>query len=184
MRTVGVLAMQGGWSAHLAAVRDLGLDARPIRRVDELTGCHGLILPGGESTTQLKLIERFALRAPLDAFIASGKPVMATCAGLILAARSVTGPAQPSFGWLDVTVARNAWGRQVHSFEACADDTDLPLMFIRAPRLTALGPNIEVVSTFKGEPIHVRQGAFHGMAHHPELTADRRTHALVFNALL
>lgn len=184
MATVGVLAMQGGWAAHLRALADLGFEAIAVRRASELARCDGLVLPGGESTTQLKLIDRFGLEAPLNAFVAAGKPVMATCAGLILSARAVQQPAQRSYGWLDVAVARNAWGRQVHSFEATADDSDVPLVFIRAPRIVEIGADVAVVATFEGEPIHVRQGAVHGMAHHPELTSDRRTHRAVFASLL
>ncbi len=177
---IGALALQGGWAAHLAAVRALGHTGVPVRTADELAACDGLILPGGESTTHLRLIERFALREALDAFMATDRPVLATCAGLILSAREVLGPSQPSFGWLDVTVTRNAWGRQVHSFEAVADGTDLALMFIRAPRITRVGPGVEITHTFEGEPVAVRQGRFFGMAFHPELTGDRRLHAAAF----
>ncbi|MCB9523543.1 MAG: pyridoxal 5'-phosphate synthase glutaminase subunit PdxT [Myxococcales bacterium] len=177
---VGVLALQGGWAAHIQAARALGHDAGPVRTAAELAACDGLILPGGESTTHLKLIDRFDLKGALDGHVAAGKPVLATCAGLILSARAVTHPAQASFGWLDVTVARNAWGRQVHSFEATADGSDLPLVFIRAPRILDLGPGVEVTHTFEGEPVGVRQGPFWGVAFHPELTADQRVHAQVF----
>lgn len=185
---IGVLALQGGYDAHLRALAeviaargDAGAHAAvPVRTAAEVAACDGLVLPGGESTTHLKLIDRFELAPTLAAHVAAGKPVLATCAGLILAARSVEHPAQRSFGWLDVTVSRNAWGAQVHSFEATADGSDLPLLFIRAPRITQVGPAAEVVHTWQGEPIHVCQGAVHGMAFHPELTADRRLHRQIF----
>ena len=197
---IGVLALQGGFDAHLRALGEV-IAARgdaaahaavPVRTAAEIAACDGLVLPGGESTTQLKLIDRFGLLPALDAHVAAGKPVLATCAGLILAARAVApvpqqvaqfgpdAPPQRSFGWLDVSVARNAFGAQVHSFEAVADDSDLPLIFIRAPRIVAVGPAATVVHTWQGEPIHVRQGAVHGLTHHPELTADRRIHRAVF----
>ena len=119
---LGVLALQGAFDAHARALERLGHETRKVRAPGDLEALDGLVLPGGESTVQLKLVERFGLREPLAAFVAAGAPVLATCAGLILAAREVTNPAQQSFGWLDVTVARNAWGRQVESFEAVADD--------------------------------------------------------------
>lgn len=188
-RAIGVLALQGGWAAHKAALADLGHAAVEVRTPAQLARVDGLILPGGESTTHLKLIDRYGLAAPLEAFVAAGKPVLATCAGLILAARAVS-PAQRSFGWLDVAVARNAWGRQVHSFEGFADPTPpggpfaselpLPLLFIRAPRIESVGPDIEVLATLDGEPIMVRRGAVIGAAFHPELTPDRRVHHLAF----
>jgi 5'-phosphate synthase pdxT subunit len=185
---VGVLALQGGYDAHLralaeviAARADAGAHAAvPVRTAAEIAACDGLVLPGGESTTHLKLIERFDLAPALSAHVAANKPLLATCAGLILAARTVSHPAQASFGWLDVAVSRNAWGAQVHSFESVADGSDLPLLFIRAPRITEVGPAAEVLHTWQGEPIHVRQGAVHGMAFHPELTGDRRVHRGVF----
>jgi len=127
---------------------------------------------GGESTAQLKLIERGGLAAPLAAFVASGRFVFATCAGLILAAREVTQPSQPSFGWLDVAVARNAWGRQLDSFEALADDGVTRIVAIRAPRILAYGPGVEVVVSLRGEPMLVRAGHVAGATFHPELEAE------------
>lgn len=187
-KRVGVLALQGGYAAHIAALADIGIEGVPIRRPETLTTVDGLILPGGESTTHLKLINRFELAPALTAFVASGRPVLATCAGLILSARDVHSPAQESFGWLDVEVARNAWGRQVHSFEATTDagnlfDPPLPLLFIRAPRIENVGPRAEVILRFEGEPVAVRQGAVVGASFHPELTSDRRLHAWIFNPL-
>ncbi len=178
MACVGVLALQGGFGAHARALREIGLEAREVRSAPELDGLEGLVLPGGESTAQLRLIERHGLAEALAAFVGSGRPLLATCAGLILAARRVK-PAQRSFGWLDVEVERNAYGRQLDSFEARADDGS-PLVFIRAPRIGAVGPGVEVLARFRGEPVLVRAGAVMGAAFHPELTRDRRIHRLAF----
>jgi 5'-phosphate synthase pdxT subunit len=185
---IGVLALQGGYAAHLKVLDEIGLDGIAVRRPEALANLAGLVLPGGESTTHLKLIDRFGLGPALDAFMETGRPVLATCAGLILAAREVTSPAQKSFGWLDIRVARNGWGRQVHSFEAHADPSPLfceplPLMFIRAPKIESVGPSVEVVVSLENEPIAVRQGAVVGASFHPELTSDRRLHRWIFRGL-
>ncbi len=155
----GVLALQGGYAAHEAALRDVGADPVRVREPKDLVGLDGIVFPGGESSTQLKLIDRFGLWGPLDAFVR----------------------AQRSFGWLDVDVSRNAWGRQVHSFSG-ATDSGRPVLFIRAPRLTRVGPAVEILETCDGEPVMVRQGAVVGAAYHPELTADREIHARLFGA--
>ena len=183
MARVGVLALQGGYAAHATALRELGHTVTLVREATDLDALDGLVLPGGESSTHLKLLRRHGLWAALDTFVRSGKPVLATCAGLILAARAVRQPAQQSFGWLDVEVARNAWGRQLESFEAIADEGPLgriPLMFIRAPRLIELGADVEILATFEGEPIAIQQANVVGVAFHPELTDDRTVHARVF----
>ena len=180
MQRVGVLALQGGYAAHLDSLRKIGLDACEVRNAEDLDSLDGLILPGGESTTHLKLIHRFDLEASLHAFVASGRPVFATCAGMILSAKRVTHPEQASFGWLDIDVERNGWGRQLDSFEAFADGTDLPLCFIRAPRITRVGPGVEVLATFQGEPVMLRQGNVTAATFHPEMTDDVRVHATVF----
>jgi 5'-phosphate synthase pdxT subunit len=180
MAAVGVLALQGDFAAHAAALEALGHRAVEVRTAAELERLDGLVLPGGESTVQLKLIAREGLAEPLDAFVRSGRPVLATCAGLVLSSRAVTNPEQHAFGWLDVAVARNAWGRQLDSFEAVSDSDDLPLVFIRAPRITRVGAGVEVLATFRGEPVLVRQGNVTGATFHPELTADRRVHRDAF----
>lgn len=179
---IGVLALQGGFAAHVTALRALGHDATLVRDARDLGGLAGLVLPGGESTVQLQLMDRLALAPALDAFVRAGRPVLATCAGLILAARHVTRPAQRSLGWLDVSVARNAWGRRHDCFEARADGTGLPLTFIRAPRIVEVGAGVEILERLGGEPILVKQGAVHGATFHPELTADRRVHRAIFGA--
>ena len=189
MKPVGVLALQGGYDAHARCLDAIDRPWRLVRTPEDLAECSGLVLPGGESTTHLKLIHRFGMWAPLDDFVRSGKPVLATCAGLILSARSVIGHSQASFGWLDVDVSRNTWGRQVHSFEAAIDDPRAPMslqspsfnmLFIRAPRIERCGDNVEVIVRYKGEAVAVREGRVLGMSFHPELKADPRFHAMVF----
>lgn len=179
-RRIGVLALQGAFAAHARALEALGHAPVLVRQPRHLEGLAGLVLPGGESTTQLSLLDRLGLWTPLDALVRSGAPVLCTCAGLILAARQVTRAAQRSFGWLDVDVARNAWGRQVESFEARADGTDLPLVLIRAPRITRVGDGVEVLAMLDGEPVLVRQGSVVGATFHPELTARLDVHQAVF----
>lgn len=176
MLRVGVMALQGAFEAHLAALTRLGHHGVEVRDASQLAGLDGLIFPGGESTTQLKLIRWGGLEGPLSAFVASGRPVLGTCAGVILAAREVRNPSQPSFGWLDVVVERNGYGRQLDSFEATSDGhrgrASVPLVFIRAPRIVDVGPAVEVLETLDGEPVLVRQGALYGACFHPELADD------------
>ena len=191
MRSIGVLALQGGYAVHSKMLSASGFDVVEVRSAAELKTVSGLVLPGGESTTHLKLIDRFGLESELTDFIQAGHPVLATCAGLILSARHVTDPEQRSFGWMDLDVQRNGWGRQVHSFEANADadpaahhfgDDPLPLMFIRAPRIVRHGPSVEILASVDGEPVIVRQGNVYGATCHPELTGDPRLHQHVFGA--
>ena len=128
----------------------------------------------------LKMIGYSGLWESLDAFVRTGRPVLATCAGLILAARHVSGPEQASFGWIDIDAARNAWGRQVHSFEARDDDDRMNMVFIRAPRIARVGEGVEVVARFEGEPVAVRQGSVVAATFHPELAGEPALHALAF----
>lgn len=159
---------------------ELGHHGVEVRYARQLERLQGLVLPGGESTTMLKLIRHEGLDAALDAFVRGGHPVLATCAGLILAAARVQKPAQQSFGWLDLDLRRNGWGRQVHSGQAVADEGDLPLMFIRAPRIGRVGAGVRVLATYRGEPVLVRQGNVVGATFHPELTSDNSVHRAVF----
>jgi 5'-phosphate synthase pdxT subunit len=182
MARIGILALQGDFAAHGRVLRGLGFDPVFLREPADLSEVKGLVLPGGESTTFLKLLHRFDLEQPLTALAAKGAPVLATCAGLIVIAKDVTDPCQRSLGWLDVQVARNAWGRQVHSFEAVSDDGAHPLVFIRAPRITRVGDGVQVLATLKREPILVRQGNIFGAAFHPELTADVSIHREIFGS--
>ena len=181
MARVGVLAVQGAFERHAEVVRSLQHTAVFVRTAADLAALDGLILPGGESTVQLMLIERLGLEPPLRALVEAGKPVLATCAGVILAARSVQNPEQRSFGWTDLTVARNAYGRQLDSFEAESDtEPKLSMVFIRAPRITAHGPAVTVLARHKGEPVLVRERNVTCATFHPELTDDPRVHREVF----
>jgi 5'-phosphate synthase pdxT subunit len=189
-KLIGVLALQGGYAAHRRALADCSLESIEVRRPGDLDHITGLVLPGGESTTQLKLLHRFELWSPIATFVAGGAPVLATCAGMILAAKTVHEPTQESFGWIDIDVERNGWGRQIHSGEALADisndgnalgNAPLPLLFIRAPRIKRIGPSTHVLATLSGEPVLVREGSVTAASFHPELTLDRRIHSQVFS---
>jgi 5'-phosphate synthase pdxT subunit len=181
---VGVLALQGDFAAHAAALAEAGATPREVRIPADLEGLRGLVLPGGESTTMLRLMDAAGLEPAIRAFHAAGRPVLGTCAGLILLASEVRNPAQRSLGLLDVTVARNAYGRQADSFEAPVEGAGplagapLEAGYIRAPRLERLGPGVEVLARQQGTPVLVREGNVLAGAFHPELTADRRVHRL------
>jgi len=178
---VGVLALQGDVAEHARMLERCGAQAVPVRRPAALDGLDALVLPGGESTTIGKLVTDYGLVEPLRAFVASGKPVWGTCAGLILLARDAGHP-QPLVGGLDVVVARNAFGRQVDSFEAdiaieALGDEPFRAVFIRAPAVTAVGPGVSVLARLDGGPIvAVRQGNLLGTAFHAELGDDLRWH--------
>lgn len=186
MARIGVLAVQGAFARHAEVLRALGHEVQLVGDARDFAGLEGLVLPGGESTVQLQLIARLGLEAPLRALIARDVPVLATCAGLILLARTVTAPDQASFDLLDVDVARNAWGRQLDSFEAWADaDSEsaqdaLRLIFIRAPRITRVGPAVSVLARYRNEPVFVRERNLRAATFHPELSGDSRVHAAVF----
>lgn len=170
---IGVLALQGDWRAHGEALEGAGHQWRPVRVASDLAHTRGVVLPGGESTTLLRLLDP-ALLAALHTFVERGGPLLATCAGLILAAREVEAPVQRCFGWLDVAVRRNGWGRQLDSF------VDRGRVFIRAPRIVDVGPACEVLDTVRGEPALVRQRAVVGATFHPELTRDSTVLRLTF----
>jgi 5'-phosphate synthase pdxT subunit len=182
VKRIGVLALQGAFAAHERPLRALGHAMIEVRSAGDLDQVDGLILPGGESSVHLSLIERFGLEAPLRAFAGSARPILAVCAGVILAARAVTSPVQRSFGFIDVDVARNAYGRQLDSFEATSDDGSLALVFIRAPRVTNVGAGVDVLATYRDEPVLVRQGRVIAAAFHPELTRDAHVHRSAFGA--
>jgi len=182
MARIGILALQGGFAAHGEALARLGHHAFPVRDAADLDAADGLVLPGGESSAQLTLLARFALEEPLCRFAQAGKPVLATCAGLILIAHHVSSPEQRSLDWLDIDVIRNAYGRQRDSFEAVDDGGTLPLVFIRAPRIARVGGGVAILATHQGEPILVRQGNVTGATFHPELTRDDAVHRLAFGS--
>jgi len=179
---LGVLALQGDFAAHAAVLRGLGEEVVEVRRVADLQGLAGLAIPGGESTALLRLMRGEPWFDALRAFHARGGALFGTCAGAILLAARVEGPEQPSLGLLDVTVARNAFGRQVDSFETTLDAPALgrPLrgMFIRAPRITRVGPGVEVLARLGQEPVLVRQGRVLAATFHPEIAGETRVHEL------
>lgn len=184
MPTIGVLALQGDVREHLATLTGLGVDAISVRRTAELDACDGLVLPGGESTTMAKLARSFGLLEPLRARIGDGMPAFGTCAGMILLAdRVVDGTrGQETIGGLDVTVRRNAFGRQVDSFEEdlrlAGLDQPVHAVFIRAPWVEETGPAVEVLATAADHPVAVREGRLLATSFHPEVGADGRIHRL------
>jgi 5'-phosphate synthase pdxT subunit len=176
---IGVLAIQGDYAAHADALTEAGAHPVEVRKREELADLDGLILPGGESTTILKFLERGHLFDELKQFC-SARPVFGTCAGAILLAREVRNPPQRSLGVLDAVVERNAYGRQIDS-SILFSDSKLPgdkleMVFIRAPRIVETGPDVEVLARRDGKPTLVRQGKLMAATFHPELTADRRVH--------
>jgi pyridoxal 5'-phosphate synthase pdxT subunit len=187
---IGVLALQGDVREHLAVLREQGAEAVPVRRPEELAAVDGLVIPGGESTTMVKLADRFGLLEPLRAAVRSGLPAYGSCAGMIMLADRLLDapPDQTTVGGLDVTVRRNAFGRQVDSFESeieltGVDGGPLHAVFIRAPWVEEAGEDVEVLGRVVGGPadgkiVAVRQGDLVATSFHPELTGDRRVHAL------
>ena len=187
MTVIGVFALQGNVREHLAMLTEVGVEARPVRRPSELEQVDGLVLPGGESTTMYKLARTFELFEPLQKRIADGMPVFGTCAGMIMLADTITGGTadQETLGGLDVTVRRNAFGRQVDSFEAdlefAAFDAPYHAVFIRAPWVERVGRDVEVLSTVSSGPaagriVAVRHDRLLATSFHPEMTGDARLH--------
>jgi pyridoxal 5'-phosphate synthase pdxT subunit len=176
---IGVLAIQGDYAAHAVALSESGAIPIKVRKREELAGLDGLILPGGESTTILKFLERGHLFDELKEFC-STRPVFGTCAGAILLAREVRNPAQRSLGLLDAVVERNAYGRQIDSSilfsESKLPGGKLEMVFIRAPRIVETGPEVEVLAQRDGLATLVRQDKLMAATFHPELTSDRRVH--------
>jgi 5'-phosphate synthase pdxT subunit len=176
MRT-GVLALQGDFAAHCAAISG----AVEVRTAGEIDALDALVIPGGESTAMLKLLEGSGIEDAVRRMIARGGTVFGTCAGAILLARRVIGSEQPSWGMIDIDVERNAYGRQVDSFEETIEP-GYQGVFIRAPRIRRAGPEVEVLATLRREPVLVRQGRVFAATFHPELTDDRRVYELIFGA--
>ena len=174
MPTIGILALQGDFEAHEKAFREAGARTVQVRRASEFDAVDALVIPGGESTTMLKLIEIENLWDALKAF-GESKPVFATCAGAILVAAHVTHPEQPSLGLVDIDVERNAYGRQVHSAvtKVKMDARETEAVFIRAPIIRRSGPGVEVLATLDGNPVAVAQGRHIVATFHPELSGDR-----------
>ncbi|UCH62207.1 MAG: pyridoxal 5'-phosphate synthase glutaminase subunit PdxT [Fidelibacterota bacterium] len=188
VNTIGVLALQGDFTRHREMLVSLGCRARAVRYVSDLEDLAGLVIPGGESTTISKQLDRSHLREAVSSF-ARERPVMGTCAGLILMAREPSDNRVKSLNLLDVAITRNSWGRQVHSFTTPVKvqlngrhDT-VPAVFIRAPRIHEVGPEVEVLARIEDEPVLVRQFPHMGIAFHPELTNDTSIHRLFLEAL-
>lgn len=184
MRSIGVLALQGDWSAHSAVLRDLGAEVRAVRTAADLDIVGALVIPGGESSAMLRLMEAEDLSRRIMDRIRAGMAVLATCAGVILLARTVV-PTQACLGGLAIDVERNAYGRQVFSTiteinlaPALGDPPRMEAVFIRAPRITQHGPSVEVLGTWGDDAVLVRQGSTLAATFHPELTGDRRVHEL------
>lgn len=177
---IGLLALQGAYAAHGVRLRELGAATTEVRLPSQLDEVDALVLPGGESTTLLKLIDAFAFEEPLRAFVQSGRPVLATCMGVILLAENVTNPPQRSFGLLPVDVERNSYGRQVESFEAQAAFAreTFDLVFIRAPRITRAAPDVETLLDHAGDPVLVRRENILAATFHPELSECTAIHRL------
>jgi 5'-phosphate synthase pdxT subunit len=179
---IGVLALQGDFERHRRALDRLGVPSVEVRKPVELEAAAGLIMPGGESTTLLKLMDAWDFVPALEKFHAAGKPIFGTCAGLILLAREVTSPAQFSLGFIDITAERNAYGRQRESFESelTADlgqgPAAIKALFIRAPRIRRLGPGVSPLAQHGGECVMAREGSVLVAAFHPELTDDPTVH--------
>ena len=186
-KRIGVLALQGDFEAHVKSFVRAGADAVEVRTASELDSVDGLVIPGGESTTMLKLLHYMDMMEPVRAF-AAAKPVFGTCAGAILLAKEVTNPTQESFGVVDLTVQRNAYGRQndsrvVHitpdpEFQTRTAEGEIEAVFIRAPIIRRVGPGVKVLAEYAGNPVLVEEGNILIATFHPELTKDSRVQSL------
>jgi pyridoxal 5'-phosphate synthase pdxT subunit len=191
-KRVGVLALQGDFDAHAKAITLAGGEAVEVRTAEQMQSVDGLVIPGGESTTMLKLLNMMNLLEPLTEFTRK-KPVFGTCAGAILLAREVLNPSQQSLGALDMTVERNAYGRQIDSrvanispgadFQRRMGGGDVEAVFIRAPIIRRTGPDVKVLAEYDGDPVLVEQGRHLVATFHPELTHDARVHKLFLSKI-
>lgn len=179
MLKIGILGLQGAVREHARAVKDCGAEAIDVKSIEQLEQLDGLILPGGESTTMRRLLDKSGFMEPLRAFAREGKPIFGTCAGLILLAKRLSNQEEAHLELMDITVERNSFGRQKESFEAevaiagVAEDK-MTAVFIRAPHITEAGENVEVLAKYEGRIVTVREGQFLGCSFHPELTEDNR----------
>jgi pyridoxal 5'-phosphate synthase pdxT subunit len=177
---IGILAVQGDFEAHAEMLRSMGVESAEVRTPEDLENCDGLILPGGESTTQLQFLKEEGLEEAIRKFAAADKAIFGTCAGAILLASEVKNPQQESMGLLDMTVLRNGYGRQVHSNVVSGPTTlksePLEMVFIRGPIIERVGPNVEVLAEYAGKPALVQRGRVMASAFHPELTSDTTVH--------
>ena len=177
---IGILAVQGDFAAHAEMLAGMGVETTEVRTREDLAGCDGLILPGGESTTQLQFLQEEGLYEAIQKFAAEDKAIFGTCAGAILLATEVKNPKQESLGLLDMTVLRNGYGRQVHSdvVRGCSTLKEAPLemVFIRGPIIERVGAGVEVLAEYAGKPALVQKGRLIASAFHPELTNDTTVH--------
>jgi len=178
MMKIGVLGLQGAVQEHVRSIEACGAEAVVVKKIEQLEEIDGLILPGGESTTMRRLMDKYGFIEPLKQFAAAGKPMFGTCAGLILLAKRIVGYDELHLGLMDVTVERNSFGRQRESFEAelsiagVADN--FVGVFIRAPHIVEVGEDVEILAKYEGRIVAARQGQFLGCSFHPELTDDYR----------
>jgi 5'-phosphate synthase pdxT subunit len=177
---IGVLALQGDFAAHASVLESLGASTRAVRKLSQLEGLDGLVIPGGESTALIKLMDVFDFWDPLKSWLEAGRPVFGTCAGAILLASEVLNPAQKSFALIDITVERNGYGRQVDSFEGrgsfLSAPDDVEMIFIRAPKIVRLGEGVESLGQCRGDTVVARQGNILVSTFHPELSAEPTVH--------
>jgi len=190
MPRVGVLALQGDFAMHGKALDELGVEWRLVKTPSELVQVQGLIIPGGESTTLLKLMAAVAMRPALEHFHAQGRPIFGTCAGLILLAQETIRPPQESLNFIDIVAERNAYGRQIDSFVALGTPLvedlgpgPIEMVFIRAPKMATLRSGVTPLAACKDEIVLARQGSVLVSSFHPELTADRRVHRYFLNMM-
>lgn len=177
---IGVLALQGAVTEHIRSIELAGAKGVAIKRTEELDDIQGLIIPGGESTTIGKLMRKYGFIDAIRQFHEAGKPIFGTCAGLIVLAKSIEGQEEPHLGLMDITVARNAFGRQRESFETDLDvkgiNEPIRAVFIRAPLIRSVDDHVDVLSSYNGEIVTARQGQLLASSFHPELTDDYRLH--------
>lgn len=177
---IGVLALQGAVTEHIVSIEKTGAQGLPIKRIEELDGIDGLIIPGGESTTIGKLMRKYGFIEAIREFAGQGKPIFGTCAGMIVLAKRIAGDEAGHLELMDITVARNAFGRQRESFECDLEVKGIAepvrAVFIRAPLINEVGPDVEVLTLYKDEIVTARQGNLLACSFHPELTDDYRLH--------
>ncbi|WP_067726290.1 pyridoxal 5'-phosphate synthase glutaminase subunit PdxT [Oceanobacillus damuensis] len=178
MKTIGVLGLQGAVQEHLKQIEALGMNGLIVKKPEQMNEIDGLIIPGGESTAIKNLIVRYGFLAPLRDFSQKGKPILGTCAGMVLLAKEITDTDESHLGLMDIKVKRNAYGRQRDSFEVDLEvkgiEDVFPSVFIRAPYIEAVGGNVEVLATYEDKIVAARQGNLMVSSFHPELTADTR----------
>ncbi len=179
---IGILGLQGDYAAHGKMLDQLGVASRVVKKLEQLEGLDGLVMPGGESTTLIKLMDSSGLWQGIAGFAAEGKAILGTCAGMILVAKEVKNPPQRSLGLVDITVERNGYGRQIDSaevagvFRGAGEEQELYMIFIRAPRIVRLGEGVEVLAECRGDVVMARQGQVLVASFHPELTEDLTAH--------